>query len=240
MTIRAIDDSQRKAARVFGIAYLVSVANVVFATFGVHQRLIVAGSAADTARNIMEHELLFRISIGCSLIYCVGVVVALTALYVILAPVNRNLALFAAFCVLVYAGAWVLMTLNLLDVLRVLSGADYLRVFEPAQLHALAKRYLGASFDRYYVGLLFWALGATVFSYLWFQSHYIPRALAAFGVISSAWCALCTFVFIIFPAFSKVVNLWWFDTPMALFDIALSFWLLFRGLRSAEKEKAST
>jgi len=26
------------------------------------------------------------------------------------------------------------------------------------------------------------------------------------------------------------VNLWWFDTPMALFDIALSFWLLFRGL----------
>lgn len=23
-------------------------------------------------------------------------------------------------------------------------------------------------------------------------------------------------------------NLWWFDTPMGLFDIALSFWLLFK------------
>jgi hypothetical protein len=28
-----------------------------------------------------------------------------------------------------------------------------------------------------------------------------------------------------------VVNLWWFDTPMALFELALSFLLLFRGLR---------
>jgi hypothetical protein len=27
------------------------------------------------------------------------------------------------------------------------------------------------------------------------------------------------------------VNLWWFDTPLAIFDIILSFWLLFKGLR---------
>lgn len=27
-----------------------------------------------------------------------------------------------------------------------------------------------------------------------------------------------------------VVNLWWFDTPMGIFEIATSFWLLFRGL----------
>jgi uncharacterized protein YjeT (DUF2065 family) len=27
-----------------------------------------------------------------------------------------------------------------------------------------------------------------------------------------------------------VVNLWWFDTPMTLFDIALSLWLIIKGL----------
>jgi hypothetical protein len=43
----------------------------------------------------------------------------------------------------------------------------------------------------------------------------------------------CTLVFYIFPNFDKIVNLWWFDTPMGLFDIALSFWLLFKGLRSS-------
>jgi len=86
--------------------------------------------------------------------------------------------------------------------------------------------------DYYYVGLLFWALGATAGSYLWLKSNYIPRALAAFGVISSGWCAACTFVFYIFPDFPKVVNLWWFDSPMRIFDIVLSFWLLFKGIRA--------
>ena len=62
-------------------------------------------------------------------------------------------------------------------------------------------------------------------------SGNIPRALAAFGVISSAWSAACTFVYYIFPDFARVVNLWWFDSPMAIFELALSFWLLFKGLR---------
>jgi len=72
----------------------------------------------------------------------------------------------------------------------------------------------------------------TVCSYLWFKSNYIPRALAAFGVISSGWCALCTFTFIMLPDFAKVVNLWWFDSPIGIFEIATSVWLLFKGLRT--------
>jgi len=241
MTIRTIDESQRKAARVAGFTCLFTMAIVVFATFGVHERLIVAGNVAETARNIMAHEHLFRIGIACYLIYSVGLVVLLTALYVILKPVDRALALVAAFWRLIYALMWVLMTLNLFEALRLLSGADYLRVFEANQLQALAKLYLGGSFDVYYVGLLFYALASTVCSYLWFKSRYIPRALAAWGVISSVFCVMCTLVFIIFPDFAKVVNLWWFDSPMGLFEMALSFWLLFKGLRSsgiAEPDRA--
>ena len=102
----------------------------------------VGGSAAETARNIMGHEQLFRVGIACNLLYCICLVIALTALYVILSPVNRNLALFGALCILVYASMWVLMTLNVLDALRLLSGADYLRAFEIDRLQALARRSL--------------------------------------------------------------------------------------------------
>jgi 4-amino-4-deoxy-L-arabinose transferase-like glycosyltransferase len=42
----------------------------------------------------------------------------------------------------------------------------------------------------------------------------------------------CAFVYLIFPGFAKPVNPYWFDSPMALFELALSFWLLFRGLRA--------
>lgn len=231
MTNNSIDDSQRKAARLAGFAGVFSFPFVAYANFGIHARLIVEGDAAQTARNIIANETLFRISIACDLVYSAGLLVLLAALYVVLKPIDRSLALLAAFFRLVYALMWVRMTLNLFDALRLLSGADYLRAFEPERLQALARLSLRASFDQYYVGLLFWALAATICSYLLFKSSYIPRALAAFGMIASAWCAACTLGFIILPNFAQVVNLWWFDTPMTLFEIAVSFWFLFKGLR---------
>ena len=233
MTISAIDESQQRAAGVAGLAYLITLATVVYVNFGIHDRLI-AENNAETARNILAHERLFRVGIAGDLIYCVGVVVLLTALYVILRPVSRGLALLAAFWRLVWVLMWLAMTLHLFDVLRLLSSPDYLRALGAERVQALASLYLGTTLDYYYVGLLFGALASTVCGYLWFKSRYIPRALAAFGFISSAWCVACTLVFYIFPNFDKIVNLWWFDMPMAIFDIALSFWLLFKGLRPSE------
>ena len=92
----SIDESQRKAGKVAGLAYLITFATVVYVNFGIHDRLIVANNA-ETARNILAHETLFRIGIVGDLIYCAGVVVLLTALYVILRPVSRGLAILAAF-----------------------------------------------------------------------------------------------------------------------------------------------
>ena len=97
----------------------------------------------------------------------------LTALYVILKPVNQALALLAAFWRLVWVLMWLVMTPNLFDALRLLGGADYLRAFEEERLQALARLYLGTRFDYYYVGLLFGALASTVRGYLWFKSRYI-------------------------------------------------------------------
>ena len=229
MAITAIDESQRKAAKIAAVAYLFTFAIVVYVNFAIHDRLI-TDNAAETARNILSHEQLFRVGIVGDLIYCVGIVVLLTALYVILKPVNWGLALLAAFWRLVWVLMWLAATLSLFDALRLLSGAEYLRAFEAERLQALAKLYIGTRFNDYYVGLLFNALASTICGYLWLKSRYIPRALAAFGLLSSAWCVACTLIFYIFPNFDKVVNLWWFDFPMAIFDIVLSFWLLFKGL----------
>jgi hypothetical protein len=198
-----LEPAQQTAAKVAGFAYLFTFASVVFARFRIHDRLIIEGNAAETARNILAHERLFRIGIACDLIYCVGVVVLLAGLYWILEPVNHGLALLSALWRLVYALMWVLMTLSLFDALRLVRGADYLQVFEAGPVQALASRYLGGRFDQYYVGLLFCGLASTVCSCLWFRSGYIPKALAAWGVVSSAFCAACTFAFLIFPNFAN-------------------------------------
>ena len=232
MTVDTGYGTQQKAAKVAGFAYLLSLPFVIFTHFGINARLIVAGNAAATARNIIAHERLFRVGIVSYLLYSAGVVVLLAALYVVLKRVDENLSLIAACGRLVYAVIWVVMTLNLFTVLRLLKGPDYVQALGAERLPVFARLFL-SGFDAYYVALLFYGLGATVSSYLWFKSHYIPRALAAFGVISCLFCAACTLVFLIVPDFAKVVNLWWFDSPMAVFEIATSFWLLFKGLRAS-------
>jgi len=145
MTISAINESQRKAAPVAGFAYLITFATVVYVNFGIHDRLITENNA-ETARNILAHERLFRIGIVGDLLYCVGVVVLLAALYVILKPVNRGLALLAAFWRLVWVLMWLAMTLHLFDALRLLSSAEYLQAFGAERSQAMASFYLGTRF----------------------------------------------------------------------------------------------
>lgn len=95
----------------------------------------------------------------------VGIVVQAAAFYMILEPVDRMLALLAAFARLAWAFTWMVVALNLFMMLRLLEGGQ----------PALARLYLGGS-DTYYVGLLFWSLAAAVGGYLFFKSKYIPRA----------------------------------------------------------------
>jgi hypothetical protein len=234
MTLTAIDNSQRTAAKVAGWSGLLTFAIVVFGNFVLLNPLTVPGNAAATAQNIVAHETQFRLTVVCFLTYSLGVVVLLSALYVILKPVNPGLALVGALSRLVFALLWLLGTLNMLSALRLLGNANYLQVFEADRLQALAKLHLGANFDDYYVGLPFFGLAATICAWLWFKSNYIPRGFALYGVIASAWCVICAFVYLVFPHFNKIVNDWWFDFPMAIFELVLSFWLLFKGLKQPE------
>ncbi|MFH1998219.1 MAG: DUF4386 domain-containing protein [Planctomycetota bacterium] len=230
MPIRNTDESQRNAARVAGFTFLFAMAIVVLANYGISFRLSVPGNAAETARNIIANEKLFRVSIACNLLYGATIGVLLSALYVILKPVDRNLALVAAFCRLVVALMWGVTALNMLGALRLLDGGTYLSVFEADRLQALARLHLDAGYDAYYIGLPFWTLASAVCSYLWFKSGYVPRALAASGMIASAWCVFCAFTFLISPNFQNTVHPMWFDMPMVIFEMALGLWLLFKGL----------
>src|SRR6185369_12231211 len=107
-----IEASQRTAARVAAVAYLVPVAFVLVANFVLRAGLFVNGDLAETVRRIAAAEGRFRLSIAFDLVYCSGVVVLLAALYVVLGPVNRILALVAAAWKLVYAVTAMLMTLE--------------------------------------------------------------------------------------------------------------------------------
>lgn len=228
-----IDEVQRKAAKVAGLTLLVPTAIVMFGNLYLTAGLYVPGDAAETARNIMAHEGRFRIAMVCNLFYVANVAVLLSALYVILRPINRTWALAAASLRLAFAMMWAMTALNMLEALAFLGDAPYLKVFGADQLQALARMDVHGNYRTYYSGLPFYALASTICSWLWFKSGYIPKALAGFGVVASVWCVFCAFAYLVHPGFGDVVNIWWFDTPMVLmFEVVLGFWLLLKGLRS--------
>lgn len=68
-------------------------------------------------------------------------------------PIHRNVALLAAFWRLAESAIFALITLNDFVVLRLLSGADYLRAFDTRQLQVLAYALVGAHDARYLNGL---------------------------------------------------------------------------------------
>jgi hypothetical protein len=230
------DNSQRTAAKVAGVSFLLSMVIVVFSNYVLLGPLVVPREAVETARNIAAHPTQFRIAVIGFLFYSLNSIVLLAALYMVFKPINQGLALLGSLFRLVFAMLWLLSCLNLLSALRLADGPGYLQSFEPERLQVLARLNIAGTFDDYYVGLPFFGLAATVWAWLWLKSGYIPRKLSIVGVISSAWCVFCAFVFLIFPDFQKPVNPYWFDSPMALFELVVGAWLLVKGLHPREAE----
>ena len=229
-TPATIEPAQRTAARIVGLAYVLALPPAVFAEFGVLGRLVTS-DAAETARNIVTHERLFRLGIASNLTVFALDVVLIAALYVTLKPVHRGLALLALLWRTIETMTLVGTTLNDFAVLRLLGGAGYLHALEPERLQALARLALTAHGSAYQVGLIFAGLGSTVFCWLWFRSGYIPKALAAWGIFASALMGACSFTFIVFPEAANVVTIFYYAAPIFIFELTTGLWLTLRGIR---------
>src|SRR4030095_11921252 len=129
MTISTIDDSQRTAAKVAGWSGLLTFAIVVFGNYVLLNPLVVSGNAAATAQNIVAHQTQLRIAAVCCLTYSLGVIVLLTALYVLLKPTNPGLALAGALFRFVFALLWLFAPLNLLGAVGVFSNTNHFQAF---------------------------------------------------------------------------------------------------------------
>ena len=229
MTYCIPDSSQRKAARVAGFMYLFTMATAVFGDFYVRSTIIVPGNAAATANNIMASERLFRIGIASNLIAFAGVVILIVALYILLKPVDKNLALLALAWRVIETAVFGVVMLSSLIVLLLLSDADYLTVFDTDQLHALARIFIKAHVHGYTIAMIFFSLGSTIFSYLFLKSKYIPKFLAAWGVFASVLLLIGTFVIIINPNYAEIILPAYF-APIFIFEVLLGLLLLFKGV----------
>jgi Domain of unknown function (DUF4386) len=230
LTRRTIEPEQHTAAKVVGFTYLIAMATSMFAELYARAPLIVGGNAMQTAMNIAASERLFRIGSVIHLLTFASDAVLAVALYVILRPINRNVALLAASWRLVDCSILAVNMLNDFAVLRLVSGADYLRAFDTKQLQSMARLLISVEAAGFQIGFVFLGLGSTVFSYLWLTSRYIPRALAVWGIFSSLVLAVFTLAIMVFPAMAAMGLS--YMAPMFFYEVGLGLWLLVKGLRA--------
>jgi hypothetical protein len=222
--------AQRTAARASGLLYVLIMALSLFTELYARGPLLVQGDAEQTARNIVASERLFRVAAVSQVIIAAGDVALLLALYVVLAPINRNLAWLAAFWQLTQCAMFTLIAFTDFAALSLLNGGDYLRAFKADELHALARFFIGLHHPGGQIGGVFFGLGSAVFAWLWLQSRYVPPILSALGVFGAFAVTTGTVAILIFPALAAPLSpAYWL--PIFLFEVILGFWLLFKGMR---------
>jgi hypothetical protein len=229
MTNRTAGTSPLIYARIAGLLVLVLVVLGPFSQLYVPSTLIVPGDATATADNIRASGWVLRLGIvSDSLIFLIEIVVTVL-LYVLLRPVSRTLSLVLAFARLAMA---VIQGINLLPyftALLLLSGAGYLRVFEPDQLDALALLFLNAHQYVVYIWEIFLGLHLFVLAYLIFKSGYFPRILGVLMVLPSLGYLTHGYGSFLFPnyeeIFSGVVGV-----GAVIGELPFFLWLLIKGV----------
>ena len=183
------DASQfQKTARMAGFLYLIFIVTLIYADLSV-QKLIVQGDAAATANKIAAQEWVFRLGFISELVSTVFFLLTAWALYVLLRPVNKNLAFLFVLLNLGGVAIQCLNVINLIATLLLSSGADYLTVFRADQQKAMAMLFLNLHKNGFIVAQIFYGAWLFPLGYLVFRSGFLPRILGVllimdgFGVL---------------------------------------------------------
>ena len=195
----------------------------------VRGRLVVPGDAAATAGRIVASESLWRLSIGGDLLMHVCDVFVMWALYVLLRPVNRNLALLNLLLNLIQTAVLVANKLTLMVPLLLLGGAPYLKALDPAQLQAWSYSAIELHDYGFGFGLIFFGCVCLVEGYLIGKSRYLPRVLGVLMQIAGACYLINSFTLLLAPRIeSKLFPL--ILMPCLVAELSLALWLLIKGV----------
>lgn len=222
-------NSINKTARMAGLLYLLYMVTTIFADVAGRSRLIVFGDAAATSSNIMASQGLFRLSFVGDLVSAVLFFLAAWALYVLLRPVNKDMALLFMLLNLGGVAVYAINLLNQFAALLLLSGADYLKVFQADQLQALAMFFLTLQKNGYWIAQIFFAAWLLPLGYLVFKSGFLPRILGIVMMIHFVGWLMTFFQFFLFPDFTAITYVTY---PLGLIsELGLTLWLLIMGAK---------
>src|SRR5574341_444181 len=213
-------------ARIAGFTFLFYIA------VGVTQMVLFGGTTAGEGTaaklaNMAQHATDVRVNVVLGLLTCFVALTLGVALYALTREQDPDLALLALLCRVgegVIGGVFIPMTLGLLAVATA-AGAN---APDAAPPHALVSLVLTARLWNPIICATFFAVGSTLFSWLFLRGRMIPVPLAWLGVVASVLLVVGLPMQLAGVLRGSVAQLIWL--PMAAFEIPLALWLLIKGV----------
>jgi uncharacterized protein DUF4386 len=216
--------SPRAMARLAGVLFLATIAGGVFAQGFLSDRLIVAGDAAATARNIVANTAVVRAAFAIFMIEMACQIGMTAAMYYLLKPVSRSLSATAAVFGYVGSAIKILARLFFYAPLFVLGGSSSLSAFSQGQLEGISSLLLRINSLGAGTACIFLGVNSVIVGYLMLRATFLPRVLGVLGILGGAgWLSY------LYPPLASTIFV-----PVALFALfgcAVTIaWLLVRGV----------
>ena len=194
-----------------------------------------SGDAAASATMLRENSGLFRLGFAAYLAEAFSDLVLAWLFYVLLRPVNRDLALLSAFFGLVSMALFAVTKMLYYSAPIFLRDSPHLAAFTPAQLEALARIFLSLYANLSGLFMLFYGTGWILRGWLTWRSNYLPRFLGGLMMLAGAGFVAANVAKLAAPHWSPDLLL----APMFLNAVVLAFWMLFKGVDQAEWDRAT-
>ncbi|MEW6983963.1 DUF4386 domain-containing protein [Colwelliaceae bacterium 6471] len=221
--------TKKNTARLAGLVYLLLVLTGIFNLLYVPSQLIVWNNPALTVSNITESEFLFRLSIVAGIFSYIFYLILPLILYKLFESVNKNVAIAMVALSVISVPISLFNMVNKVDVLTLLSNAQFLTVFTAEEIAAQVMLLLRSYNNGIAVVQVFWGLWLFPFGYLAFKSGYVPRL---FGVLLMAGCFGYMIKFLgrlLYPEFDIPSFV---GKPGSLGEIGICLWLLIMGAKT--------
>ncbi|MBL6983516.1 MAG: DUF4386 domain-containing protein, partial [Anaerolineales bacterium] len=192
--------------------------------------LIVPGNITASMTNIANHPTQMRASILGEMIAVMGIVMLGALLYLTLKKQNRKIALVAQGLYLVTAAIIAVSRIAAFALLHI--SQESVIAGHPAHLQTLGNLFYELQEFGYFLHMLPYTLGATLFYYLFYKSGFLPRVLTFWGLIAAPLAFIGSLFDHLGLAIPMIVFL-----PNLPFDLGVGVWLIAKGFKSSAIDK---
>lgn len=223
--LSSTEKTTRRMARLAGLSYLIYSLAGLYITFGPVPGI--STLSADVAAN-PQLEFMFRTGLLAEMVMYTFVVISAAAMYGALKSVNKGAALIAAFCRMIESSMGATFIILKYAALSAVVNPDVTSGFSAEVRDSLIMLLRDIAGSAIYFLLIPMAVGGVIYFVLFFQSRYIPRWLAACGVLAYSVVGTVAALVVVYPHLEEHIML--FFIPGGLIEWIIALWLLLAGV----------